>query len=578
MRMRHYLYFVVGMLVLSCTPCAISEKQNEYTDETKPFVVDISEDTDADVAMIFRDGTYAVYDKETSCGYETIFVSNQKCGDDSSKGLMVFLDQRHLPKYASYNGDIYFFANYSGSTFDLAVVNQSGEIRYYWGLDTGVDVEDFQASLSLGTKSSDEFNIALGIAAKTISFAIIGASLGAAIVAGGTGLIIAASTAVVLQGILEASQSGYIGELDVECYYAINGLSILTSTVSGYGRDVIMSLFSVAFGFEADLCFAEIGQYEEAVANDFANEEWQIKLGTYALYCSPKADTYRVPVQSKALWTYELPSSQDIISSVNKDGDGLVIRTNDYDGTEERKVSVVIKSETYREDIRPVTLTVIQSNILFELSESRLAFTQNGGSKGVYIDKNEQITSWSISYPNWCKIERGESSFFVDVEKQSIENLYGTITVTGYTKTGLSIERKIPVEQIVQSWNGTSWEFEGDVTVSGSGITVTEDFEFTLAVIDAELGTFTSSVPWNSMTLLDDGNLKLHQQVSYSHRDEFGIFSFSGECDLIIVRTGDTRANVTLTGKGKYSDEDGTQTATMKGNFTGTLSSTSSNL
>ena len=99
--------------------------------------------------------------------------------------------------------------------------------------------------------------------------------------------------------------------------------------------------------------------------------------------------------------------------------------------------------------IASVTLTIKQSGIYFELSVDKLSFTQFGGSKPVSITASENIEEWEVtSYPSWCKIEKGNYTFWVDVDKNEGEPREGTITVTAITKGRIPVDRHLCVEQI----------------------------------------------------------------------------------------------------------------------------------
>ena len=84
----------------------------------------------------------------------------------------------------------------------------------------------------------------------------------------------------------------------------------------------------------------------------------------------------------------------------------------------------------------------------FELSQDKLIFTQAGGSKPIAITTNKNIKSWEVtSYPSWCKIEKTDNSFWVTLEKNENDDRDGIITVTARTYGGMSIDRKLIVEQ-----------------------------------------------------------------------------------------------------------------------------------
>lgn len=560
-------------LLSSCQK--INNAEDNTTSDHPFYVVDISSETEADAAIILDDGTFFLYDKENETGYEIVYLNRVEKDNSLNKGITVVLDENHLPKYASYDGKYAYFSHFINNTFDCAVVDTDGSISYFWDLQTDINVNDLLRSIPVETKVSDTAKIALSGITKLAVFTGIATAMvfGAPAVAGGaavTALFIVVSESLKSLEALGAFPGGSDGANFVDAIGLAVGIE-MGSTISSVGVTALMT--------GADWILGKVGEHEEEVGNNFAAEEWQIKLSTYYLYCSPESKSYRVHISSKAMWTFEIPSGQNSFCDINKDGDDLVITAKKYEGTQDQSMRVIIKPSTYREDIKPATLTIIQNGYLFELSEEKITFTQDGGTKGVYINKNEQITSWEISYPtDLCKVSKESSSFFVTVDKYEIENRYGTITVIGYVKnSSLFVERKLPVEQIIQTWDGTQWNCKGNVSISASS-----DFsytgaldDFTISIQDAKSGKFSSTFPWNSMQLLDDGSLKFKFHYTYSHSEKIDGETFSvsvvEDGEMVLKRTGATTAKGDFSGSGHYDVCGDKTNATFNGTIDATL-------
>lgn len=108
------------------------------------------------------------------------------------------------------------------------------------------------------------------------------------------------------------------------------------------------------------------------------------------------------------------------------------------------------------------------TKITFSLYPTVLSFPQEGASKSVTLMIPEEgIKSWKIkSKPQWCDIEKGRTSFFVDVAETN-ESRTGEIVVQATLHDNSFAEASVKVEQKVAAWDGTSWSFNGSVNVSG---------------------------------------------------------------------------------------------------------------
>ena len=86
---------------------------------------------------------------------------------------------------------------------------------------------------------------------------------------------------------------------------------------------------------------------DESITNDFADEEWQIKLSSSSLVCGPKGSTYTVIVSSKASWVYEVPENQEVFCSVGKEDNCLMVSVPDYDIPQNRTNIIIIHEKVH---------------------------------------------------------------------------------------------------------------------------------------------------------------------------------------------------------------------------------------
>lgn len=119
----------------------------------------------------------------------------------------------------------------------------------------------------------------------------------------------------------------------------------------------------------------------------------------------------------------------------------------------------------------------------FSASPSELSFTQNGGSKGVYLEIPDNW-KWDISScPKWCTIEKGDRAFFVDVASTDKERS-GEILIRGYSDT-TDKQCKITIVQMVVNWDNTSWNVKGTYKWSDSSKTWPLEYEVTFRNISS---------------------------------------------------------------------------------------------
>lgn len=347
---------------------------------------------------------------------------------------------------------------------------------------------------------------------------------------------------------------------------------MLAQMINKYGDD----------GLEA------LGKHQEEIDYTFLNKEWQIKLSTNLIECGIEEKEFRINVATKALWEIDDTNVDNSWCSVYKEGDQIIVKVKSYDGVETRLCSAKVKTKTYNKQIPPALLTIKQDGVLFELSETDLTFTQEGGTKGVYVYTNDNITSWEVSTPVWCKITKGTNSFFIDVDKSDVDR-EGVIEVAGVVKnSGSYIKRQIAVKQICDSsWDGTSWSFSGSINVSGvtsiwnilESLNMVDITNFGIQIIDVANNKFSLSgdlagMEHNSNISIDEkGNLVLNVSQDIS---EMGIYNLKFISKVVFERIERTKSLGNLTGEvfGKVYVPDGEDMNVeieLNGTFNGVL-------
>ena len=216
----------------------------------------------------------------------------------------------------------------------------------------------------------------------------------------------------------------------------------------------------------------------------------------------------------------------------------------------------------------------------FSLYPESITFDQEGGSKAVALSIPENgIKSWDVkSKPNWCKIEKGATSFFVNVSETK-EKREGEIIIVAKFQDGSTTEAILFVEQVLNNWNGTKWNFNGNVNVTGNmalagNITIAEITNFGIEIRDVDKNDFTltgdlAGMESDSKIYCDEKNRLIWSQTES--------FSESGTSMKVITNITFTRTSTTTaTGKMKGSANVsvpgyGNISIGMNGDFSGSL-------
>lgn len=211
------------------------------------------------------------------------------------------------------------------------------------------------------------------------------------------------------------------------------------------------------------------------------------------------------------------------------------------------------------------------------LTPTSLTFSPQGGSKLVAINVPEtSISSWSVTGPSWCSIEKGTTSFFVDVPEYS-SNRTGNIKVTVKLIDNTSLSATLPVKQEMTLWNNTNWDFSGTLTMMMDGLggeTSTYEDHFHLEIYDVESNQFSFSgsefVSYNPKIRVDENN-NLITEGDYTFTDSG--FAADYHWTLTIQRTGNTTAKAKFSGACSVSDHQAgmNMKGTIKGTYYGNL-------
>lgn len=219
------------------------------------------------------------------------------------------------------------------------------------------------------------------------------------------------------------------------------------------------------------------------------------------------------------------------------------------------------------------------TKIQFSLYPESLTFDQKGGSKAVALNiPVDGIKSWDIkSKPKWCEIEKGASSFFVNVT-ESKEKREGVIVVAAKLLDGSTVEAELFVEQALNNWNGTKWNFKGSVNVSGNtvlvgNINMAEVTNFGIEIRDVDRNDFTltgdlAGMESGSKIYCDNEN-RLIWSHTYSSSESGAAIKMT--TNITFTRISATTANGKMNGFGNVSVSGyGNINIGMNGDFHGT--------
>ena len=214
----------------------------------------------------------------------------------------------------------------------------------------------------------------------------------------------------------------------------------------------------------------------------------------------------------------------------------------------------------------------------FGLYPESLTFNENGGTKVVTFNiSKEGLKSWSIkSKPNWCEIEKGQTSFFVKVNETK-KKRQGNIVVIAELYDGSNVEAQLSIVQESDSWNGTKWNFKGSISVSGNtdivgDIDMANVTNFGIEIRNVENNDFTFTGDLAGIESASRIYCDEEGRLVWSYDDSYydsGV-SVKSNTTITFTRTGTSTAKGILKGYSHVNlAEYGNVNIEMNGDFTG---------
>lgn len=550
------------LIILSL--CACSTEDNEPNVPEDVFEVEekvedkvawlrFGEDGDeSKILFLGNDKSYAVFNGKAGEGLMTLYL-NSSVENDIEKGIMIYMDSEGKPEMIKIEDNYLIIGNLGESTFDLARCSNTGEYEYYWDAPfvswSDSRTHSFFYYLWPGVTDFDwswDEHIKAGIlpfCLKVVSFAIDAGTLvwkpsGSSLAGYMLKLAEEMRKSGFKLGILDEMIIAGLTPLEILNKLGLDGDEYLKGNLKFSSRDMGLSLLSSTLNHMGDEGLNRMGQMKAITEPVFTGKEWQLKPNPGSVVFDPKASEKTVHIDTKSYWIIDEDGLDKSWCSAVKDGENLVVSVKENELGETRWCSVKVRTQMYSADIPPVLISITQHGVKFEVSPDLLSFQAEGGSKGVFIDMSDNITSWEItSVPSWVNIDKGKESFFVNVE-ESKESRSGIITVTGYASGGIRVDRQITVEQVNYIWDATSWDFSGHITCIIMGESVTQDWNFGIDIVDVSKNIFTLSgmfAGYEDMFKLkanDDGTLDMIYSESIR---EQGV-SANATCHILLKR------------------------------------------
>ena len=147
------LVFVL-IVLMSLISCKHEPDENKPGNEVDLdiFAVDISAETDWNYMVVGKDGSSMVFNADESTGIPSLlYLKPEKDSDD---GFTYLFKENGLPDKLIHNGHILYFGNFSGYTFDLAVIYPNDTIEYHYGIETDINWDAYNETSPSGQPRS----------------------------------------------------------------------------------------------------------------------------------------------------------------------------------------------------------------------------------------------------------------------------------------------------------------------------------------------------------------------------------------------------------------------------------------
>lgn len=305
--MRNALYsslflFLLGTLFSSCAVNNPIDLEEPLV-EDEAYLIDISEESEADLMILAEDGSYAVYDANVGSVGGIVYL-NSSFASPLDDGLTIHLDEHNLPKSAIVNGRTFFFSNYTNDTFDAICYEADGSKFYFSNLKLPISLEEYQ---SISTRAiSKETITKIGCFAQFAGMAI--------------GVFLAVGAGSIPLGVIAGI--GIVSTLvSNQLKYQVTDYLSRAATLAGIGTSTYLDIksglpiFNKALGWNILSGFlSEMGgylmkkgtEYNDDYLEIFSNKEYQLSVGTSFVFRRGVSSSFRLSVTSKSKWQAEV--------------------------------------------------------------------------------------------------------------------------------------------------------------------------------------------------------------------------------------------------------------------------------
>lgn len=226
------------------------------------------------------------------------------------------------------------------------------------------------------------------------------------------------------------------------------------------------------------------------------------------------------------------------------------------------------------------TTVTFSTSFQFTLHPEVITFEQKGGSRAVALMvAKESLKSWDIkSKPQWCNIQKGDLSFFVDVDETK-QARNGEIIVKASLHDGTTHEASVKVEQLANSWDGTKWNCQGSVNTSGDipyydNFSIADVTNFGIEIINVEKNEFILTGDMAGLESKSRISCDANNNLILKYTENISESGMSVNISTVITFTRKTTTTLSaiLTGSmNMYLPNYGNMNMSMNGTFAGTL-------
>jgi len=371
------------------------------------YAIDLRDETDieADLCLIHKDGSYAVFYFDTDNQHYAIHVGGSIEKADLNDGYDIVLDNNGYPQVVKSKDFTIYFSNFSGNTFDAAI-DYNGEVQYLWGCQSSIDFEKLltaenQAQFLRSTKAANY----IAIPQNSREWALLGATV--LKVAGSAVGIVAAGSLAVTLGVPTIAVIGVLGALEI--FDALNNAHVAVVTGSAAlpfdpslkdGIGIGMSLFGDSWYESIN---KDIDKDIQKGLEDTDYRSSQIQLSSYKIEtdCRKTEESTKpqssIEVTSKSAWEIDKATNMCdwCIAYESSNQSMKVIILEDYPSSGSRSHTFVIDcpNDPAGTKVKPVFLTVTQTGIGCTMTPDELNFEASGGSGSFTLQLDNSTNS-----------------------------------------------------------------------------------------------------------------------------------------------------------------------------------------